>query len=148
LLVNGGRVEGSKEALQRRKMPIERRGLTHHASVGGFRFYITAGLYDDGTVGEIFIKGAGKEGSTIQGLLDGYATMWSIGAQYGADFDMLVRKFAHRRFEPLGETDNPDIPWASSFLDYIARWLAFHFGSSELNDDLNKITDEMRRKVV
>lgn len=152
LLTNGGRVEGSTYAedryegavgSRRRKMPVERRSITHHVRVDGFGFYVTAGMYEDGTVGEVFIKGAGKEGSTVQGLLDGFATMWSIGVQYGAEFDMLVRKFAHTRFPPFGETDNPDIPYAWSLLDYCVRWLALHFGSPELNADLHRISEEM-----
>lgn len=129
---------------QRHRMPPERESLTHRAVVGGFRFYITAGVYADGSLGEVFIKNAGSEGSTVQGLLDGYATAISIALQHGASLDLLARKFAHTNFEPRGETDNPDIPHAFSLLDYTVRWLALHFGGDQLNADLRKITDEMR----
>jgi transposase len=160
LLVSNGKLNGSSNGHNgnghvaqheehveqtRRKMPVDRRSLTHQVHVDGFGFFVTAGLYEDGTVGEIFIKGAGQEGSTVQGLFDAFATMWSIGVQYGAEFDMLARKFAHMRFAPLGQTDNPDIEYAFSIVDYVVRWLSLHFGSSELNADLARITEEMRR---
>lgn len=130
---------------ERKRMPGERASITAPATVGGFKFYLTAGMYEDGTFGELFVKGAGKEGSTMQGLIDGYATMFSIGVQYGAELEMLCRKFAHTRFEPMGPTDDPEIPYAFSLLDYIARWLALHFGSKQLNEELAKIAEEMRR---
>lgn len=123
----------------RRKMPVERQSITNHAVLGGFKFYVTAGMYEDGSLGEVFIKGAGKEGSTVQGLLDAFATMMSIAMQYGAEFDMIARKFSHMRFEPHGDTNNPDIPVARSLIDYIVRWLAMRFGSDELNAELAEI---------
>jgi ribonucleoside-diphosphate reductase alpha chain len=118
-------------------MPDERESLTHHARINGFGFYITAGMYEDGSVGEVFIRGAGKEGSTVQGLLDGFAAMWSIARQHGADFDSVARKFAGKRFEPCGHTENPEIPTTTSLIDYVVRWLALHYGSDELNDEIN-----------
>jgi ribonucleoside-diphosphate reductase alpha chain len=134
---------------ERRKMPVERKSITHkgviHADDGGdYEFYLTAGMYEDGKLGEIFVRDIGKEGSTIQGLLDAFATMWSIAMQYGAPLDMLSRKFAHMRFPPYGTTDEPDIPYAASLIDYICRWLAARFGSDELLADLQKIAEEMK----
>lgn len=127
----------------RRKLPEERWSITHKAEFGGFEMYITAGMFPDGTLGEVFIRGAGKEGSTVQGLLDAWATMFSIGIQYGAEFPMLARKFAHMRFEPMGVTGNPKIPKASSLIDYVVRWLAVHFGDEDLRKDLERIAKEM-----
>lgn len=128
---------------ERRRLPGERKSISAKATVGGFEFYLTAGMYEDGAVGEVFIKGAGKEGSTVQGLLDGWATSLSIALQHGASLDLLARKFAHMRFEPSGRTDDPDIPHAFSVLDYVVRWLAKHFGDAELRADLARIAEEM-----
>ena len=110
----------------RRKLPIERHALTHKFSVGGHDGYVTVGLYDDGTPGEIFIVMA-KEGSTISGLMDAFATAVSLALQYGVPMDILTTKFCHMRFEPSGFTGNQDIPIAKSILDYIFRWLELKF---------------------
>jgi len=110
----------------RRKLPIERHALTHKLSVGGHDGYVTVGLYDDGTPGEIFIVMA-KEGSTISGLMDAFATAVSLALQYGVPMDILTTKFCHMRFEPSGFTGNQDIPIAKSILDYIFRWLELKF---------------------
>jgi ribonucleoside-diphosphate reductase alpha chain len=136
-----------KAADARKRMPKERESLTHRAVVGGFRFYITAGKYEDGSLGEVFVKDAGKEGSTVQGLLDGFATAVSIALQHGATLEQVVAKFAHANFEPRGETENPEIPYAFSVLDYTVRWLALHFGSPELNAKLVDTTERMRTRV-
>src|SRR5262249_49622088 len=105
----------------RRKLPDERRSITHKFSIGGHEGYITAGMYDDGTPGEIFIAMA-KEGSTISGLMDSFATAVSFNLQYGVPLKFLVDKFAHVRFEPSGWTGNQTIPYAKSIMDYIFRW--------------------------
>ncbi len=110
----------------RRKLPDERRSLTHKFSIGGHEGYITVGMYDDGSPGEIFITMA-KEGSTISGLMDSFATAISFNLQYGAPLKFLVDKFAHVRFEPSGWTGNPQIPYAKSIMDYIFRWLGAKF---------------------
>jgi len=115
---------------QRRKLPNERQSKTHKFSVGGHEGYITVGMYEDGTPGEIFIKMA-KEGSTLSGFMDGFALSVSIGLQYGVPLKALVDKFIHTRFEPSGFTGNPDIPYAKSVLDYIARWLGGKFISRD-----------------
>ena len=115
---------------RRRKLPDERRALTHKFSVGEHEGYITVGLYDNGMPGEIFLTVA-KEGSTISGLMDAFATAVSIALQYGVPLSTLVDKFSHSRFEPSGFTQNPEIPMAKSIMDYIFRWLASRFLSNE-----------------
>jgi ribonucleoside-diphosphate reductase alpha chain len=110
----------------RRKLPDERASITHKFSIGGHEGYITVGLYDDGTPGELFITMA-KEGSTISGLMDGFATAISFALQYGVPLKFLVDKFSHVRFEPGGWTGNKQIPYAKSLLDYIFRWLGARF---------------------
>jgi ribonucleoside-diphosphate reductase alpha chain len=110
----------------RRKLPDERRSVTHKFSIGGHEGYITVGMYDDGAPGEIFITMA-KEGSTISGLMDAFATAVSFNLQYGVPLKFLVDKFAHVRFEPSGWTGNQQIPYAKSIMDYIFRWLGAKF---------------------
>jgi len=110
----------------RRKLPDERRSITHKFSIGGHEGYITVGMYDDGAPGEIFITMA-KEGSTISGLMDAFATAVSFNLQYGVPLKFLVDKFAHVRFEPSGWTGNPLVPYAKSIMDYIFRWLGAKF---------------------
>jgi ribonucleoside-diphosphate reductase alpha chain len=110
----------------RRKLPDERQALTHKFSIGGHEGYVTVGLYEDGTPGEVFISMA-KEGSTISGLMDSFATAISYNLQYGVPLKFLVDKFGHVRFEPSGWTGNPKIPYAKSIPDYIFRWLGSKF---------------------
>lgn len=107
----------------RRKLPDERQSITHKFSIGGHEGYITVGLFEDGTPGEIFITMA-KEGSTISGLMDSFATAVSYGLQYGVPLKFFVDKFSHVRFEPSGWTGNPQVPYAKSIMDYIFRWMA------------------------
>jgi ribonucleoside-diphosphate reductase alpha chain len=114
----------------RRKLPDERRAITHKFSINEHEGYITVGLYEDGQPGEIFLVMA-KEGSTISGLMDSFATSISIALQYGVPLQTLVDKFSHTRFEPSGFTKNPEIPIAKSITDYIFRWLASKFLSRE-----------------
>jgi ribonucleoside-diphosphate reductase alpha chain len=110
----------------RRKLSDERRAITHKFSVGGHEGYLTVGLYEDGLPGEIFITMA-KEGSTVSGLMDAFATAISLSLQYGVPLKVLCDKFSHTRFEPSGYTPNPDIRFAKSVTDYIFRWLALKF---------------------
>jgi ribonucleoside-diphosphate reductase alpha chain len=122
---------------QREKMPVERASVTHKFSVGGHEGYITAGMYEDGRPGEIFIK-MSKEGSTLSGIMDGLALTISLGLQYGVPLKVFVDKLLNTRFEPSGITANPNIRFVSSVLDYIARWLGGRFISSDylkLNGD-------------
>jgi len=128
-------------APRRRRLPDERRALTHRFMVGGHKGFITVGLYDDGTPGEVFITMA-KEGSVISGLMDAFATSISIGLQYGVPLQVLVDKFVHVRFEPSGFTNNPNIRIAKSIVDYIFRWLALKFLSpqEQLAVGVNNVT--------
>ena len=111
----------------RRRLPDERQSITHKFDISGHEGYITAGMYDDGTVGEIFIRMA-KEGSVVSGLMDSFATAISLALQYGVPLKVLVDKFSHTRFEPSGITRNPEIPIAKSIMDYLFRWLNLKFG--------------------
>jgi ribonucleoside-diphosphate reductase alpha chain len=114
----------------RRKLPDERQAITHKFSIAGHEGYITVGLFEDGTPGEIFVTMA-KEGSTISGLMDCFATSVSYGLQYGVPLKFFVDKFSHVRFEPGGYTGNPQIPFAKSIMDYMFRWLALKFVGPE-----------------
>ena len=130
----------------RRRMPNERHSLTHKFSIGGHEGYITAGEYEDGTVGEMFLTDVGKEGSTIKGMMNSFATAISIGLQYGVPLETFVRKFAYIRFEPEGITRNPEIPFAKSMPDYIMRWLASRYGDADLHEELGILTAEIRAR--
>jgi ribonucleoside-diphosphate reductase alpha chain len=110
----------------RRRLPAERTAITHKFDIAGHEGYITVGLYPDGQPGEIFLKMA-KEGSTVSGLMDTFATAISLSLQYGVPLRDLVNKFAHVRFEPSGFTGNQEIPIAKSIVDYIFRWLGSRF---------------------
>ncbi len=112
--------------LARRRLPDERRSLTHKFDISGHEGYLTAGMYDDGSMGEIFIRMA-KEGSVVSGLMDSFATAISLALQYGVPLPVLVDKFSHTRFEPSGITRNPEIPIAKSIMDYIFRWCELKF---------------------
>ena len=114
----------------RRKLPDERQAITHKFSIGGHEGYVTVGMYEDGTPGEIFVAMA-KEGSTISGLMDSFATSISYCLQYGVPLKFLVDKFGHVRFEPSGWTGNQAVPYAKSIPDYIFRWLATKFLGAE-----------------
>jgi ribonucleoside-diphosphate reductase alpha chain len=116
--------------LARRRLPDERRSITHKFSIGGHEGYMTVGMYDDGSPGELFVVMA-KEGSVVSGLMDSFATSISMALQYGVPLKVLCDKFSHTRFEPSGFTGNPDIPIAKSIADYIFRWLALKFLPSE-----------------
>ncbi len=122
----------------RRRLPDERRAVTHKFQVSGHEGYITVGLYPDGQPGEIFLKMA-KEGSTVSGLMDTLATMTSIALQYGVPLRDLVNKFAHSRFEPAGFTGNSEIPIAKSIVDYVFRWMGSRFLSKDERDSLGII---------
>ncbi|MFN8203571.1 MAG: hypothetical protein U0S48_13455 [Solirubrobacteraceae bacterium] len=130
----------------RRKMPRERKSITHKFSLGGHEGYITAGMYEDGTVGEIFLTDIGKEGSTLRGMMNSFATAISIALQYGVPLETLVEKFAYMRFEPEGITQNPEIPFAKSMPDYIMRWLASRFCDTDVQEDLGILTPAVRAR--
>ncbi len=119
--------------ITRRRLPDERRAITHKFSIDGHEGFLTVGLYEDGQPGEIFLLMA-KEGSTISGLMDSFAQAVSVALQYGVPLQILVDKFTHSRFEPSGFTKNPEIPMAKSVMDYIFRWLASKFLSREAQE--------------
>jgi ribonucleoside-diphosphate reductase alpha chain len=143
--------EAVKEALakappKRHRMPRERQSITHKFSIGGHEGYITAGMYEDGTVGEIFLTDIGKEGSTLRGMMNSFATAISISLQYGVPLQTLVEKFSYMRFEPEGMTSNPEIPFAKSMPDYIMRWLASRFLDTDLQQELGILTPAVRAR--
>jgi ribonucleoside-diphosphate reductase alpha chain len=143
----GAEAEAVQAAPVRKKMPRERESITHKFSIAGHEGYITAGKYEDGNVGEIFLTDIGKEGSTMRGLLNAFATAISIGLQYGVPLEVFVRKFSYMRFEPEGMTQNPEIPFAKSMPDYIMRWLASRFiDDTETLEDLGILTADVRAK--
>jgi ribonucleoside-diphosphate reductase alpha chain len=130
----------------RRKLPDERQSLTHKFSIGGHEGYITVGMYEDGTPGEVFIAMA-KEGSTISGLMDTLATSISYGLQYGVPLKFFVDKFSHVRFEPSGWTGNQQVPYAKSIIDYIFRWLGARFLGITENNEAGETT-KLRPTIV
>jgi ribonucleoside-diphosphate reductase alpha chain len=136
----------AKAPPKRRRMPRERQSITHKFSIGGHEGYITAGMYEDGTVGEIFLTDIGKEGSTLRGMMNSFATAISIALQYGVPLETLVRKFSYMRFEPEGMTSNPEIPFAKSMPDYIMRWLASRFLDVDLQEELGILTPAVRAR--
>ena len=133
---------------KRNRMPRERQSITHKFSIAGHEGYITAGMYEDGTVGEIFLTDIGKEGSTLRGMMNAFATSISIALQYGVPLDTLVEKFSYMRFEPEGITQNPEIPFAKSMPDYIMRWLASRFLDTDTQEELGILTPEVRARKM
>jgi ribonucleoside-diphosphate reductase alpha chain len=132
----------------RRRMPVERQSITHKFSIGGHEGYITAGVYEDGSVGEIFLTDVGKEGSTLRGMMNSFATAISIALQYGVPLETLVQKFSYMRFDPEGITQNPEIPFAKSMPDYIMRWLASRFLDTDVQEELGILTPEVRARKM
>jgi ribonucleoside-diphosphate reductase alpha chain len=131
---------------QRKRMPVERQSITHKFSIAGHEGYITAGMYKDGSVGEIFLTDIGKEGSTLRGMMNSFATAISIALQYGVPLETLVQKFSYMRFEPEGITQNPEIPFAKSMPDYIMRWLASRFLDIDAQQELGILTPQVRAR--
>jgi ribonucleoside-diphosphate reductase alpha chain len=139
--------EAPMAAPERKRMPRERESITHKFSIAGHEGYITAGKYEDGSVGEIFLTDIGKEGSTMRGLMNAFATAISLGLQYGVPLEDFVRKFSYMRFEPEGITGNPEIPFAKSLPDYIMRWVASRFiEDTETLEELGIMTQAVRSK--
>lgn len=110
----------------RKRLPQTRKGVIHKIDIGDFEGYLIIGLYEDGQPGEVFIE-ASKEGSTISGLLDTIGIQTSLLLQYGVPLEDIARKFIGTRFEPLGRTQNDDIPFAQSIVDYVFRFLVKTF---------------------
>ncbi len=148
-LLEQARQEARAEVGPRRKrMPRERQSITHKFSIAGHEGYITAGMYDDGSVGEIFLTDIGKEGSTLRGMMNSFATAISIALQYGVPLETLVQKFSYMRFEPEGVTGNPEIPFAKSMPDYIMRWLASRFLDVDAQEELGILTPAVRARKL
>jgi ribonucleoside-diphosphate reductase alpha chain len=131
----------------RRRLPLTRTSLTHKFSIEGHEGYITAGLYEDGSPGEIWLTMA-KEGSTLSGMMDAFATSISIALQYGVPLRDLVNKFSHMRFEPSGRTENNEIPVAQSIVDYIFRWLASQFLSEDEKEEFGVLSPAVKAKLM
>ncbi|HET8824593.1 MAG TPA: vitamin B12-dependent ribonucleotide reductase, partial [Terriglobales bacterium] len=127
----------------RHKLEDERMSITHKFNVGGHEGYITVGLYPSGDPGELFITMA-KEGSTVSGLMDSFSCAISLALQHGVPLKMLCEKFAHTRFEPSGWTNNPDIGFAKSIMDYIFRWLQLRF----LTGQQQMLFDNLRSRLA
>jgi ribonucleoside-diphosphate reductase alpha chain len=125
----------------RRRLSDERQAIAHKFRVGNTEGYLHVGLFEDGKPGEIFITVA-KQGSTLRGLLDSFAQAVSIGLQYGVPLKVWVSKHINNRFEPMGWTDNPDIPVAKSLMDYIFKWMAFKFLPKEDLKELGVLNGE------
>ena len=138
---------GDEFRAHRRKLNDERHSITHKFDIAGHEGYITVGMYEDGTPGEIFVS-MSKQGSTISGLMDSFATAISYALQYGVPLQFLVDKFAHMRFEPSGFTKNPQIPYAKSIVDYLFRWLASKFLDEQAKQDVGIIGDAAGERPI
>ena len=131
----------------RRRLPPTRVSVTHKFAIEGHDGYITAGLYDDGSPGEIFLTMA-KEGSALSGTMDAFATSISLALQYGVPLRDLVNKFSHMRFEPSGRTENSEIPVAQSIVDYIFRWMASQFLSEDEKEEFGVLSPAVKAKMM
>jgi ribonucleoside-diphosphate reductase alpha chain len=119
-------LEAQAQQPLRKRLPETRMAVNHKFDIAGHEGYLTVGLFEDNSPGEVFVTMA-KEGSTIGGLMDTIGALTSMSLQYGVPLESLVRKFAHQRFEPSGFTKNPDIRQASSIIDYVFRWMGCQF---------------------
>ena len=146
----GGAVERVVEKIVerplRRRLPDTRASITHKFDIAGHEGYITVGMFEDNSPGEVFVTMA-KQGSTVGGLMDTIATLISLNLQYGVPLEAIVRKFEHMRFEPSGMTMNPDIPFAKSPIDYLVRWMGMQFiagyrSANSPRKDMNHIEPE------
>lgn len=123
----------TRKPVFRRRLPPTRAGVTHKFDIAGQEGYLTVGLYEDGTLGELFVT-ISKEGSTLSGLVDSWATLVSIGLQHGVPLEAICEKLEGTRFEPSGITQNKDIRFCSSITDYIAKWLRINFLEDKLEE--------------
>ena len=117
--------------VKRNGLPSTRHSVTHKFAIGGFEGYLTVGLFSDGQPGELFIK-MSKEGSTLSGMIQAFCRAFSLALQYGLSLEDAVARFKGMRFEPMGPTNNPDIPEAQSVIDYVARYLEHEFGEQQV----------------
>jgi ribonucleoside-diphosphate reductase alpha chain len=116
---------------KRHGLPATRHSVTHKFAIGGFEGYLTVGLFNDGQPGELFMK-MSKEGSTLSGMIQAFCRAFSLAIQYGLSLEDAVARFKGMRFDPMGPTDNPDIPEAQSVIDYVARYLEHEFGEAQV----------------
>jgi ribonucleoside-diphosphate reductase alpha chain len=130
----------------RRRLPDERQAITHHFRILDHDGYITVGMYEDGSPGEVFMKMA-KQGSTVSGLMDSLAICMSLSLQYGVPLSTLANKLSHMRFDPSGFTGNPEIPSAKSIVDYLVRWLSAKFLTEDEKRSIGIITEQMRAEL-
>ncbi len=132
---------------QRRRLPDDRTEVGRKFRVGEYEGYIHVGLFDDGTPGDIFVDIA-KEGTTLAGLMNSFMISVSLGLQYGVPLDVYVSKFSHMRFEPSGDTNDPDIRIAKSLVDYIFRWMGKKFLDADTQQELGIMSPEVRRRLT
>jgi ribonucleoside-diphosphate reductase alpha chain len=132
---------------QRRRLPDDRTEIGRKFRVGEYEGYIHVGLFEDGTPGDIFVDIA-KEGTTLAGLMNSFMISVSLGLQYGVPLDVYVSKFAHMRFEPSGQTNDPDIRVAKSLVDYIFRWMGKKFLDADTQQELGIMSPEVKRRLA
>jgi ribonucleoside-diphosphate reductase alpha chain len=132
--------------VNRRRLPDERQAITHHFRILDHDGYITVGMYEDGSPGEVFMKMA-KQGSTVSGLMDSLAICMSLALQHGVPLSTMANKLSHMRFDPSGFTGNPEIPSAKSIVDYLVRWLSAKFLTEDEKRSVGIITDQMRAEL-
>ncbi|HEX2111900.1 MAG TPA: vitamin B12-dependent ribonucleotide reductase [Gaiellaceae bacterium] len=132
---------------ERRRLPLDRTEIGRKFQVGDYEGYIHVGLYDDGTPGDIFVDIA-KEGTTLAGLMNSFMISVSLGLQYGVPLEVYVSKFAHMRFEPSGQTNDPDIRVAKSIVDYVFRWMGKKFLDADTQQELGILSPEVRARLA
>ena len=132
---------------ERRRLPDDRTEIGRKFQVGDYEGYIHVGLYDDGTPGDVFVDIA-KEGTTLAGLMNAFMISVSLGLQYGVPLEVYVSKFAHMRFEPSGQTNDPDIRVAKSLVDYIFRWLGKKFLDADTQQELGIMSPEVKKRLA
>jgi ribonucleoside-diphosphate reductase alpha chain len=135
------------QKFERRRLPDDRTEIGRKFQVGEYEGYIHVGLYDDGTPGDIFVDIA-KEGTTLAGLMNSFMISVSLGLQYGVPLEVYVSKFAHMRFEPSGQTNDPDIRVAKSIVDYVFRWMGKKFLDADTQQELGIMSPEVRRRLA
>ncbi|MDQ4082149.1 MAG: vitamin B12-dependent ribonucleotide reductase, partial [Actinomycetota bacterium] len=131
----------------RRRLPDDRTEIGRKFRVGDYEGYIHVGLFDDGTPGDVFVDIA-KEGTTLAGLMNSFMISVSLGLQYGVPLEVYVSKFSHMRFEPSGQTNDPDLRVAKSLVDYIFRWLGKKFLDADTQQELGIMSSEVRRRLA
>jgi ribonucleoside-diphosphate reductase alpha chain len=134
-------------APRRRRLPDDRTEVGRKFRVGDYEGYIHVGLFDDGTPGDIFVDIA-KEGTTLAGLMNSFMISVSLGLQYGVPLEVYVSKFSHMRFEPSGQTNDPDIRIAKSLVDYIFRWMGKKFLTVDQQEEIGILSAEVRARLA